>query len=46
MKKNLSQFVSEMFDSLLEDSTKYVLQNMSLTVCYHGNILGSRPPQY
>ena len=42
----LSQFVTEMFEFyskiLLE-----VLRNMSLTIfCYHGNILGSRPPRY
>ena len=35
-KKNPSQFVSQMLDSLQKED---VLHNMSIPVCYHGNIL-------
>ena len=37
-KRYPSQFVSEMLDSLQKDSED-VLHNMSIPVCYHGNIL-------
>ena len=45
-KRYLSQFSSEMFDSLQSDSNKCASQFQLKQFCYHGNILGSRPPHY
>ena len=45
-KKYLNQVESEMLDSLPEDSTKYAPHYQLHILCYHKNVLGSRPPQY
>ena len=44
MKKDISANVYQ--KCLILCSKINVLHNLNLTVCYHGNILGSRPPQY
>ena len=46
MKKDISANLYQKSLILCSKILLSVLANLSLIVCYHGNILGSRPPQY